>query len=77
MTYMDLRPCGFLEGGTWRSWKPGEPCCLLPSLAKINPKDRTLSLSLFLEMHYRQIVKQDGFAVDGAFIENHSAKYVK
>lgn len=66
-----------LGGGTWRAWKPGEPCCLLPSLAKINPKGRTLPLSLCLEVHYRQIVRQGGFAGDGAFIENHSAKNVK
>lgn len=67
-----------LIGGELReSGKPRELCHPLPSIAKVNLKGRMLPLSLFSEMHYRQIVKQDGFAGDDSFTENCSAKYVK
>ena len=66
-----------LGGGLREPGKPREPCHPHPSLAKLNLKGRMLPLSLFLEMHYRQIVKRDGFAADDTFTENCSAKYVK
>lgn len=51
-----------LGGGLGESGKPKEMCHPCASLAKVNLKGRMLRLPPFLEMHYRQIVKQDGFA---------------
>lgn len=72
-----INPCRLLEGDSREPGKPRELCHPCPSLAKVNLKGRMLPLSLFSEMHYKQIVKQDGFAVDDTFTENCSAKYVK
>lgn len=57
--------------------KPRELCHPRPSPAKVNLQGRMLPLTLFSEMYYKQIVKQDSFAADDTFTENCSAKYVK